>query len=265
MDESIPLALTVNGLYSMGNRYLQADLNTFSVKRVYGVTVLTSIFSDGEMSSKDGIVLSATSVDRQFGSILNGLHISSCKVGYLPNLDLITAVEQACRNQSVGPVVLDPILFDETGSPILDDTAFSKYVTDLIPLANVITPTIEEAEKIVDFEITSDDDVIHAANELRGIGVQNVLIKGSNEHQGRDNIRDYVLLEDGDDFWLTDKHAPFPQPSGKDDALSACITAELANGQKTENAIRTAKEFITDATRNVLQVGDSIESINFWR
>ncbi|MYV04844.1 hypothetical protein [Furfurilactobacillus milii] len=61
MDESIPLALTVNGLYSMGNRYLQADLNTFSVKRVYGVTVLTSIFSDGEVPSKDGLVLSATS------------------------------------------------------------------------------------------------------------------------------------------------------------------------------------------------------------
>lgn len=266
MDSSFPTALTISALYSTGNRYAQVDLNTFNVLKVYGISVLTAILGNDFSINQHELAINSTIVNRQFGTILNEFNVPSCKIGYLPNIELITAVVQACRNQSLGVVVLDPVLFSDSGKPLLSEAAFSTYIKTLLPLADVITVDVTEAESLVDFTIVNDDDVIHAANELRGIGVQNVFIHGGLPEIKGEPARDYVLLANGDDFWLTDedKAQKHTRSLSQFDALSACITAKLAQQAKVEMAIRSAKEFSSKLLVNPIRPAENVSSLNFW-
>ncbi|MHA8263621.1 bifunctional hydroxymethylpyrimidine kinase/phosphomethylpyrimidine kinase, partial [Lactobacillaceae bacterium Melli_B3] len=81
-----------------------------------------------------------------------------------------------------------------------------------------------------------------AAHEIQKLGAANVIIKGG--HSAGPENRDYVLLADGKDFWLTGEQVDSKRKHGTGDTLSSVIVAELAKGAELETAIRRAKTFM---------------------
>ncbi|GKT02570.1 bifunctional hydroxymethylpyrimidine kinase/phosphomethylpyrimidine kinase [Furfurilactobacillus entadae] len=261
-DKKTPV-LTVTGVQTLGNRCLQADLAAFNHRSVYGVSIITGVVTEGLNPLEAEILLPGTAITRQFGEVFRNFDIKACKIGSLPNLESIIAVERACSDGAVGPVVLDPFLFNENHKLILDEQTLLQYVKRLLPITSVITPSVEEAEALVGFPINSDEDLIHAANELRGSGVRNVFITGEHKSENPQVIHDYVLLQNGDDFWLTGEYIKDVTNVGAGDTLSALVAAGLAKNDNVEMALRDAKEFVTVALKSAVQVSKAVKALSY--
>ena len=99
--------------------------------------------------------------------------------------------------------------------------------------------------------------------KLQAMGAKNIVIKG--EHNGdSETVKDYVLLEDGKNFWLEDEYIDTEHINGTGDTYSACIVAELAKRASIEEAIKIAKKYTHDAIKNEIAVGHKFGPINHW-
>lgn len=77
------------------------------------------------------------------------------------------------------------------------------------------------------------------------MGAKNVVIKGQHHTDDRETVDDYILLENGDHFWLKEPYIKTDRVNGTGDTFSAVIAAEIAKGNTVEAAIRTAKKWST--------------------
>ena len=129
-------------------------------------------------------------------------------------------------------------------------------------MADVLTPNLAEAAAMVGRKLTTSKDMIDAAQELQALGANNIVIKGG--HGNGEMSADYVLLADGEDFWLSAPRVETSNLNGTGDTFSVCITAELAKGHDPKQAIITAKCFVQDALENPLSVGHGNGPTNHW-
>lgn len=181
----------------------------------------------------------------------------------LTDTKTIHAVIESYQKYDFGPLIVDPVIITKHGAMLLEQEAYETVRDELIPLATVITPNFYEAQKLVESELQNEDEIIEAAKKLQAMGAKNVVIKG--EHNGSsETVKDYVLLEDGKNFWLEDEYIDTEHINGTGDTYSACIAAELAKGASIEEAIKIAKKYTHDAIKNEIAVGHKFGPINHW-
>ncbi|KMO59680.1 phosphomethylpyrimidine kinase, partial [Lacticaseibacillus rhamnosus] len=133
---------------------------------------------------------------------------------------------------------------------------------ELLPLADVVTPNLPEAEIIVGHPIKREADMIAAAQTIQELGVKNVIIKGG--HRQDAQASDFILLADGSSFWVRSPRIATGNTHGTGDTFSACIAAELAKGESLKKAIITAKAFLEGAISQGIFVGHGHGPTNHW-
>lgn len=126
----------------------------------------------------------------------------------------------------------------------------------------MITPNFYEAIKLTGIDIQNDDDMERAAKMLQEMGAKNVVLKGSHKPGAQSEVRDFVLLENGESFWMSAPYVETDRVNGTGDVLSACITAEIAKGTDIATAIRIGKRFVTAAISNSIAVGHKYGPVN---
>jgi len=176
----------------------------------------------------------------------------AAKTGMLLTADVVKVVAQKVKQYGIGKLVIDPVMFSTSGSPLLNSDAISTFRHALLPLAFLITPNIHEARTLTGKGIESIDDMEEAALQIHGMGARYVLIKGG--HLGGDEATD--VLFDGKEF--SRFHAPrsaVRDLHGTGCVLSASITAFLAAGKELKEAVQLGKEFVTSAIQNGLRIG----------
>lgn len=130
-------------------------------------------------------------------------------------------------------------------------------------MADIITPNYYEAMKISKMTFYDEQDIISAAKKLQTYGAKNIVIKGN--HDGnKDIVRDYVLLEDGYDFWIDYPYIDTSHINGTGDTLSACIISEIAKGKSIKESICIASEYTYQCISNIINVGHKYGPINHW-
>ncbi|MFQ6115160.1 MAG: hydroxymethylpyrimidine/phosphomethylpyrimidine kinase, partial [bacterium] len=146
------------------------------------------------------------------------------------------------------------------GDPLLRDDAQQALIEEIIPLAEVITPNLPEAEVLSGMQIESKDDMKAAAEIIHRKGAQNVLVKGG--HRNEDALD---ILFDGNEFteYFAEK-IPTQNTHGTGCTYSAAIAANLALGKNLPEAIATSKKYITAAIRNSLNLGHGIGPLNHF-
>ncbi|UDM32256.1 bifunctional hydroxymethylpyrimidine kinase/phosphomethylpyrimidine kinase [Lentilactobacillus laojiaonis] len=264
MLNQIPQAVTIAGSDSDGSAGMQADLHTFFRHEVYGASILTACVAGNSFGIHDSVNLPTSFIDSEFKALAEDYQIKAAKTGMLSDSKLINTVVTNYKKYNFGPLVVDPVITTKHGNELLDASAYQTLRDTLIPLAYVITPNFFEAQKLAEMSITSEDDIKLAAQKLQQLGAKNIVIKGAHNDPNQTEVKDYVLLEDQSDFWLTAPYHPTDRVNGTGDTLSASITAELAKGASVEAAIRTAKRFVDAAIANEIIVGHKFGPINHW-
>lgn len=258
-----PQALTIAGSDSGGGAGIQADLKTFQERQVFGTSVITAITAQNTLGVHDIFNLPLQTIERQFDAIATDFHIRGVKTGMLANAEVIQTVAKKLKTAPFGPLVIDPVMVAKGGANLLEKTALQALKEQLIPLATIITPNLPEAGIIVEKELTSKEDIERAAKEIQALGAKNIVIKGGHRLDVPD-ATDFLLLEDGSNFWLTKPRLNTKRTHGTGCTFSAVITAEIAKGQEVLTAVKIAKDFIQMAIENTIAVGHGHGPVNHW-
>lgn len=264
MANEFPQVVTIAGSDSDGSAGLQADLNTFFTRNVYGMSIVTACVAGNSYGIQASTSMPTDFINQQFTSLADDFDLKAAKTGMLADAELINNVVVNYKRVAFGPLVVDPVIVTKHGAMLLETAAFETLREQLVPLATVITPNFFEAQKLVDMVIETDEDMLTAAKKLQTMGAKNVMIKGQHSDANQTEVRDLVLLENGEHFWLSAPYIHTDRVNGTGDSLSACITAELAKGKSVKEAITIAKQYVNVSIANQIEVGHKYGPINHW-
>ncbi|WP_114572131.1 bifunctional hydroxymethylpyrimidine kinase/phosphomethylpyrimidine kinase [Exiguobacterium flavidum] len=253
-------ALTIAGSDTSGGAGIQADLKTFQELGVYGMNALTVIVAQDPANAWHHAVfpIEAELVGKQIDTVLDGIGVDAMKTGMLPTVEIIETIASKIKASGVKNVVIDPVMVCKGADEVLNpDTAIA--LRDLLaPLATVITPNVFEAGQLSELGKTPTnlDEMKLAAARIHEKGAQYVLVKGGSKIEGTTAVD---VLYDGNEFILIeDERIDTPYTHGAGCTYSSAITAELAKGASVEDAVRSAKKFITAAIRNSFKLNEYV-------
>ncbi len=255
----IPRALTVAGSDSGGGAGIQADLKTFTVLGVYGMSAITSITVQNTQGVYGVLDIPPHMVYDQIRVVVQDIGVDALKTGMLSSSEIIRAVAQAIRDFELKNLVVDPVMVSKSGDPLLKEEAKKTLVQELIPLALIITPNIPEAQELCGFEIRTLEDMERACKELIALGCGAVLLKGGHM-QGEKSVD---VLYDGKEFeYMEGRFIRTKNTHGTGCTISSAITAYIAKGLELRHAVLKAKEYIQGAIENSLPLGKGHGPLN---
>ncbi len=248
-----PIALTIAGSDSGGGAGIQADLKTFTVLGVYGMSALTAVTSQNTVGVSRAEILPPDLVVSQIRGVVSDIGCAAAKTGMLGDAAVVEAVADAVHDMNIAPLVVDPVMVAKSGDPLLADDAVETLREKLLPLATVVTPNVPEAERLTGRQIRSVDDLAAAARDIGTLGPKAVIVKGG--HLEGPAV-DVLWLAEGDEIHhLRAPRLDARNTHGTGCVFSAAITAELAKGRSIVEAVRKAKLFVTEAIRYGLPIG----------
>jgi hydroxymethylpyrimidine/phosphomethylpyrimidine kinase len=239
-------ALTIAGSDSSGGAGMQADLKTFSVLGVYGMSAITAVTAQNTLGVKDAVEMSPEMVRKQIDTTASDIQVDATKSGMLGSAAIIEAVEAGIKANKLAPYVCDPVMAAKSGAVLLKPDAKDALVKRLFPLATVVTPNRGEAAALTGSSVEAIASVAaakDAARRIVGLGAKAVVVKGI--VQGEEVID--VFLDGKEFFELAGKLQPAEKSHGSGCAFSAAITAGLANRMSLIDAIDQAKQLVNMA------------------
>ena len=172
-----PVALTIAGLDPSGGAGIIADIRTFAAFGCFGTAAITSLTFQNTTGVFGAVHQTAATVRAQVTPILEDFKVSCAKTGMLPTREIIAEVARLFRADLPAPVV-DPVMRATSGDDLIDDDAVSCLVSELFPLAQLVTPNIPEAERLTGLSIGDEQTMRVAARQIRQMGARAVLVKG---------------------------------------------------------------------------------------
>jgi hydroxymethylpyrimidine/phosphomethylpyrimidine kinase len=245
------VALTIAGSDSGGGAGIQADLRTFAAHGVHGTSALSAVTAQNSVAVTAWVALEARMVVAQIEAVATDMPVAATKTGMLANAEIIAAVAEAASRLALGPLVVDPVMVAKSGDRLLDARAERAYVERLFPRAALVTPNVNEAEMLLGRPIRDADAMRDAARALHGLGARAVLVKGGAlSGESLDVLFDGERCED-----LRGPRIDTPNTHGTGCTLSAAICARLALGATLVEAVRGAKDYLTEGLRRSYAVG----------
>lgn len=257
-----PQVVTIAGSDSGGGAGLQADLKTFQARHVFGMSIVVALTAQNTYGVQASLPIPGGFIDAQFQSLAADFNIRAAKTGMLVDREHVEAVVRNLKQVDFGPLIVDPVMVAKGGATLLASEAVVTIKEQLLPLADVVTPNLPEAEILVGKKIVTNADMVRAARTIQTLGVKHVIIKGG--HRQNHKAEDLILLADGTCYWLSAPRIATANTHGTGDTFSACIAAELAKGQPLKAAIMTAKAFLQGAISQGISVGHGHGPTNHW-
>ena len=252
--------LTIAGSDSCGGAGIQADLKAFSANYVYGMSVITAVTAQntqGVFSVQD---IDDEIIKNQIDAIFTDIRVDGVKIGMVSKIETINAIAEELRQYKPTNLIIDPVMISKSGFSLLKPESKKTLIKNLLPLADLITPNIPEAEEILKeigssiINIKTKEDMCDACKELIKLGCKNVLLKGG--HLDGEAID---VLFNGEEFhYFTSERIDTKNTHGTGCTLSSTITANLARGLSMEEAISEAKRYITVAIKHSLDIGKGV-------
>ena len=252
-------ALTIAGSDSSGGAGIQADLKTFQELGVYGMTALTTVVAMDPKNNWYHQVFpqNIETVKAQLETILS-IGVDALKTGMLGSVEIIELAAEKIKEHQLKNVVVDPVMVCKGEDEVLFPEHTLAYREALLPLATVTTPNLFEASQLAGMQtIITVDQMKKAAEKIHSLGVKYVVIKGGSKLQGTKKAID--LVYDGQEHIIIENDLiETSYTHGAGCTFAAAITAELALGKEVPEAIRIAKDFITEAIRHSWKLNEYV-------
>jgi hydroxymethylpyrimidine/phosphomethylpyrimidine kinase len=256
------LCLTIAGSDSGGGAGIQADLKTFHQFGIYGMSVITAITAQNTRGVTAWEAVPTTLIERQIEAVVEDLPPQAVKSGMLGEREVVTTVAAAIRAHQLPNYVLDPVMVATSGDVLLRPDAVWTVREELIPLAAIVTPNLDEARLLLDDNVSTVDEMVVAAERLvKELGARAALVKGG--HLAGDSVVD--VLFDGTTHWRYEQaRVPGTSTHGTGCTLSAAIAAGLAQGASLRDSIETAISFVRRGMREAPSLGGGHGPLNHF-
>ncbi|MGF1630313.1 MAG: bifunctional hydroxymethylpyrimidine kinase/phosphomethylpyrimidine kinase [Kiloniellaceae bacterium] len=241
---TVPIALTVAGSDSGGGAGIQADLKAFSALGVYGASVITAVTAQNTRAVTAVHAIPVGVVAAQLEAVFADLEVAAVKIGMLGGPEVIEAVAERLAGRNV-PLVLDPVMVAKSGDALLPDDAVVVLRSRLLPLADLLTPNLPEAARLLEVEPAGSEEEAEAQGRaLLALGARAVLMKGGHA-EGTTCID--LLVTAGGVLRLEAPRLATRNTHGTGCTLSSAIAAGLAKGEALPQAVRGAHAYLQGA------------------
>jgi hydroxymethylpyrimidine/phosphomethylpyrimidine kinase len=257
-----PVALTIAGSDCSAGAGLQADLKAFSELGVYGLTVATCLVA--EIPGKVSRIQPAEEeiVAEQLRLLLGAFPVAAIKTGMLwsaPVIRLVARLLDSLPKDGRPWLVVDPVMVATSGDALIQDDAVAAYKESLFPMADLITPNLDEAASLLGRRIEHEADLAPAARELVLSFGAPVLLKGG--HLRGSVAADVFQPREGPPQSFTGPYFHGISTHGTGCTLSAAVTAGLAKGLSLPEAIGAAKSYVSRAIRTLCR-WNGVDALN---
>ena len=244
-------ALTIAGSDSSGGAGIQADLKTMTVNGVYAMSAITALTAQNTTGVTDILEVPPHFLAEQLDAVFTDIRPDAVKIGMVSSAPLIEVIAEKLRTYAAEHVVVDPVMVATSGARLMDETAVGTLKERLLPLAEVLTPNIPEAEILSGMPIRSPEDMEAAARAIAEAYGCAVLCKGGHHLNDANDL----LCCGGAVQWFNGRRIENPNTHGTGCTLSSAIAANLAKGYPLDEAVEKAKTYLSGALSALLDLG----------
>ena len=251
-------ALSIAGSDSSGGAGIQADLKTMTMNGVFAMSAVTALTAQNTTGVRSVMEATPAFLADQLDAVFEDIRPDAVKTGMVSSSALIRVIAQKLRQYEAKNIVVDPVMVATSGARLLQEEALQTLKTELLPLADVVTPNIPEAEILADMTIRTEADMEKAAKTLFERYGCAALVKGGHSINDANDL----LYDKGKVCWFEGKRIDNPNTHGTGCTLSSAIASNLAKGMSLEDAIRQAKEYISMILASMLDLGKGSGPMN---
>lgn len=244
-------ALTIAGSDSSGGAGIQADIKTMTANGVYAMSAITALTAQNTTGVTGIFETTPDFLAKQLDAVFTDIFPDAVKIGMVSSAELIEVIAEKLRFYGAKNIVVDPVMVATSGSKLLRDDAVKALTEQLLPMADLLTPNIPEAEILSGRSISDAAGMEAAARYISETYHCSVLCKGG--HQVHD--ADDLLWQNGSGKWFRGRRIQNPNTHGTGCTLSSAIASNLAKGYDLDTSVERAKAYISGALSAMLDLG----------
>ena len=254
--------LTIAGSDCSGGAGIQADIKTMTAHGVYAMSVITALTAQNTMGVEGVLDAGGAFTGAQLDCVFQDIVPDAVKIGMVSNIETIEMIAAKLREYGAKKIVIDPVMVSTSGCALMQEDAMDTLIRVLLPLGDIITPNLPEAEKLCGFTISSLADMEKAAQQIGRDISGSVLVKGGHLTETADDL----LYDKGEFIWYRGERVDNPNTQGTGCTLSSAIASNLALGYDVRTSVKNAKDYITGALKAGLDLGHGSGPLNHcWR
>ena len=251
-------ALTIAGSDSSGGAGIQADIKTMTANGVFALTAITALTAQNTTGVTGIFETSPEFLAQQLDAVFTDIYPDAVKIGMVSSAGLIHTIAQKMRQYEAKHIVVDPVMVATSGSRLLQADAVAALTGQLLPLAELLTPNIPEAEILAGMSITDAAGMEAAARCISERYGCAVLCKGGHQINDADDL----LWRSGTGKWFRGRRIDNPNTHGTGCTLSSAIASNLAKGYDLDTSVERAKAYISGALAAMLDLGKGSGPMN---
>jgi len=261
MSEKPPIVLTIAGFDPSSGAGITADIKTIAAHACYGVACITAMTVQSTAGVKRVEAVDPTLISDTLEELAADLDIAAVHIGMLGSGKVVKAVADFLSGQTAGRsavqsrknrlpnIVLDPILKSSSGADLLDSAGTKLLVERLIPMADVVTPNVDEAAVLTGLKIQDLDEMRAASSKLHEMGASAVVITGGHLEKAIDLLSFTTKRGIEQEVFKAERQRS-NSTHGTGCAFATAMACHLALDRGLAEAALLAKTYVTAAISN---------------
>lgn len=237
--------LTIAGFDGSGGAGIQADIKTFSALGCYATSVLTALPVQNTQGVRNIYSIPVQAVADQIRAILDDIFPGAIKIGMVHNSELVETIVKTLAEYPSVPIVFDPVMVATSGHQLIENDTIATIIDRLLPVADIITPNMDEASILAKMRVTTLEEMEMAGNKIKALGCRAMLLKGG--HQKTEKITSLFVDEKGITHSFETEKFNTHNTHGSGCTLSSAIAAYIAQGKSLLDAVSLAQNYVFEA------------------
>ena len=269
-----PIVLTIAGFDPSSGAGITADIKTIAAHECYGVACITALTVQSTQGVRQVEAVDSSVIARTLEELASDFNIQAVHIGMLATAAVVRTVADFLEKARLPHVVLDPILKSSSGADLLDAPGTRLMIERLLPLAEVVTPNLDEAVAICDLSLAaaasasagqaagngsvslaaSVDSMRQAARRLHVLRAANVVVTGGHLEKAIDLLSFTTERGIEQELFKADRQKS-TSTHGTGCAFATALACHLAHGRGLPEAVLLSKAYISAAITNAQSLG----------
>jgi hydroxymethylpyrimidine/phosphomethylpyrimidine kinase len=252
-----PVVLTIAGFDPSSGAGITADIKTIAAHECYGVSCITALTVQSTQGVRRVEGVDPKIIAETLQELVSDLAVEAVHIGMLGNEQVVGVVADFLGQARLPHVVLDPILKASSGAGLLDAAGTRLLIERLVPLAEVITPNLDEASVLTGMAVTNLDQMREAAARLHSLGAANVVVTGGHLEKAIDLLSFTTARGIETEIFKADRQRS-NSTHGTGCAFSTALACHLAHGRGLPEAVLLSKVYVSAAIANAHPLGKGV-------
>jgi len=257
-----PVVLTIAGFDPSSGAGITADIKTIAAHACYGVSCITALTIQSTRGVRRVEGVDPKLIAETLRELVSDVAVEAVHIGMLGSEQVVAVVAdflgQAFPGKARLPhVVLDPILKSSSGADLLNAAGTRLLIERLVPLAELVTPNLDEASVLTGVAVTNLDQMREAAARLHSLGAENVVVTGGHLEKATDLLSFTTARGTQQEIFKADRQRS-NSTHGTGCAFATAVACHLAYGRGLPEAVLLSKAYVSAAIANAHPLGRGV-------